>query len=286
MGQAGAILLSCRSLFPAVGATFEVVVARGRSEDEPPFLVKRPAPWLRARPEGVAALEREWQVLQRFALDSLPRPLFRGEDERGPFLAETLVPGIPLRALAERGPWTATRFRRVASAAFCALAELHEQADAQGPLGFVHGDLSPDNVFFDEAPSGPRVGFVDFGNATFRGAEEPIFPAARGTLPYAPPELVRGESVPSAATDVYALTASLLTLVVPELTHASTEAALLVEVGERGLRLDAFAARRDFEASVKDALLRAVAFEPAERIASARELAGVFARSPGDRHRC
>jgi len=286
MGQAGAILLSSGSLFPIVGATFEVAVAPGRSEDEPPILLKRPAPWLRARPEGAAALEREWQVLQRFTLDALPKPLFRGEDERGPFLAETLVPGVPLRALPERGFWTATRFRSVAWAAFSALAELHEHADARGSLGFVHGDLSPDNVFVDEAPSVPRVSFIDFGSATFRDAAAPVFPNARGTLPYAPPELVRGEQQPRAATDVYALAASLLTLVQPELTHASTEAALLVEVGERGLRLDALMSRTDFEASEKEALLRAVAFDPSERITSARELASVFARSPRGRDRC
>lgn len=274
-----------------MGASFEVVVMQGRDEKEPPFLIKRPAPSLRERREGVAALDREWQVLQKFRLSrfptrldegfldgsSLPKPLFRGEDERGPFLAESIVPGVPLRKVAEGGPIPMRSFQTLASAAFLALAELHECADERGPLGFVHGDPSPDNVFLDETPSGARVSFVDFGDAIFRDAPEPVFPHMRGTLPYAAPELVRGEASPTQATDVYALAASLLTLVLPRLTHASSEPAMLLEVGERGLNLDALASRPDLEPSVKETLLRAVAFDPARRIASARELARALA---------
>ena len=261
-----------------VGATFEVVVVEGPGENEP-VLIKRPAPSLRDRREGLAALEREWRVLETFRLAALPKPLFRGEDEHGPFLAESIVPGVPLREVAERGPIPTARFYELAWAAFTALAELHEYADERGPLGFVHGDPSPDNVLFDETTAGPRVGFVDFGNATFRDAPAPVFPHARGTLPYAPPELARGETPPTAATDVYALTASLLTLVLPELTDASNEAAVLLEVGDRGLRLAALATHREIEPSVKEALLRALAFDPRQRIASARELAHVLAQA-------
>ena len=269
-----------------VGGNFEVTVVEA-PDGLARHLVKRPAPWLRDRPEGKAALEREWRVLEAMALSSMPKPLFRGEDERGPFVAESLVPGVPLRVVAEKGrPLSPARFRRLAHAAFSALAELHEHADERGPLGFVHGDISPDNLFLDEVPAAVRVGFVDFAHATFRDAQAPVFPHARGTLPYAAPELVRGEASPTAATDVYALAASLLTLVLPALTEASTEAAMLVEVGDRGLRLDAWTARQDVEPSVKQALARTLAFDPAERITSARELAAAFAPSPADRGRC
>lgn len=268
-----------------VGGNFEVTVVEARN-GVPRHLVKRPAPWLRNRPEGKAALEREWQLLTAFTLPPMPRPLFRGEDEEGPFLAESLVPGVSLRALAEAGPCSPSRFRRLAHAAFSALADLHEHADGRGPLGFVHGDISPDNVFIDEAPTAVRVSFIDFAHASFRDAQALVFPHARGTLPYAAPELVRGEALPTAATDVYALAASLLTLVQPALTQATTEAAILVEVGDAGLRLEALAKREGVDPSVKESLLRALAFDPAERITSARELARVLALSPADRGRC
>jgi serine/threonine protein kinase len=94
---------------------------------------------------------------------------------------------------------------------------------------------------------GPRgeIGVVDFGAARFRGMDPTLETADRGTLPYAAPEVARGDAAPSQAADVYALAATILAFgaEVP-LTEARDEAAMLLEIGERGLR-----ARHDVLAS-------------------------------------
>lgn len=260
------------------GATFVVSLARWDSPSaslDGYFVLKRPAPRLRHLAQGELALDREWDALHALALGSLPRPLFRGRDEEGPYLAETLAPGISFRQWQERagGPLGLDTFRPIALASSSALAELHAHRDGRGPLGFVHGDISPDNLFFDE---GGRSTFIDLATSHWRDAA-PVFPKARGTLPYAAPELARGEAPSSASTDTYALAAVLAMLLVPQLVESRAEAALLVEVAERGLRIDGLAERSDIPLRALDALRDALSFAPEHRLASSRELASELA---------
>lgn len=279
MGRAGATALFQSEPVAATvlvrplgaGATFDVALVRHDLPGAAPFVLKRPIPRLRDRPEGALALEREWDILRAFPQSSLPDPLFLGRDDEGPCLGESFADGVPLRALLAdaRGGVDGERFRLIARDASRALADLHEHDDDRGPLGFVHGDISPDNLLFD----GERVRFVDFATSLHRDGASPVFPAARGTLPYAPPEIAREEAPPSAAADTYALAAILARLLVPELTDARGGAALLAEVGERGLRLDRLAAPTDLPARALTALRAALAFDPRDRLASSRELA-------------
>lgn len=259
-----------------MGATFQVALARfepSSSHAEDVFVVKRPIPRLRHLPEGNLALEREWEALQRFPLGSLPKPLFRGQDEVGPYIAESLAPGASLRQWQERGRLPLEIFGRIAIASSRALVDLHEHRDESGPLGFVHGDISPGNVFFD---GDARVTFIDLGTSHWRG-RAPVFPKARGTLPYAPPELAREEGWPTAETDTYSLAAVLAKLLVPDLGESANEAALLVEVAERGLRIERIGHRKDLPARASKALRGALAFEKEARLASSRELAAELA---------
>lgn len=257
------------------GATFEASVARDSRGGI--FVVKRPLPQLRERPEGDLALDREWEVLSAFAgltLPYLPRPLFRGEDAAGPYLAETFIAGISLRDLrlgAERALST-RRLGVIARAASSALAELHAYRDERGPLGFVHGDIAPDNLIFEERSE--TVSFLDFATSTFRDAPHPVFPGSMGTLPYVAPELARGEVAPSAKTDTYALAATLASLItVAPLTESSGGAPLLLEVAERGLHLDALRGRSPASLCLRDILADALAFDPQGRLCDSRELA-------------
>jgi eukaryotic-like serine/threonine-protein kinase len=232
------------------------------------LVLKRPAPGLAQ--VGRRALEREREVLAAARGRRLPVLIGTGSDSHGPFLLEALADGEPIRVrrgqtLLESEKWLAT-----ASALAAALRELHALEDGHGPLELVHGDLSPDNIFISKESA---VAFIDLSAATWRGGLEPVFPHARGTLPYTPPEIVRGERLPDRSGDVYALAAVLLWLAVDGFTDATTEPSLTLEIGTRGLRSDRIEHRSDLPASARQAIRSALEADPSRRgVRTAREL--------------
>jgi eukaryotic-like serine/threonine-protein kinase len=208
--------------------------------------------------EAHEAFEREQGALRLAAgLAEIPALVDAGCDEAGPWLLETAIEGTTLAALAERGPLPAALLASIAHASFAALARLHDR-------GLCHGDLAPDHVLVGKARG--AIALIDFGMASWPA--HPPSPAARGTLPYAPPEVARGEAVWSAACDVYALAATLAHAALGRPLVDAQGAALLAAVCERRLDLD----------GLDPHLLGALAFDPAERTSSAEVLARRFAR--------
>jgi serine/threonine protein kinase len=252
-----------------IGSVFEVAIVRdaaGRA-----LVCKRVAPRARAS-AAESALDREREIIVALKSAELPELVEWGADERGGFLLETPVAGTPLRSLLDgkkaldSGAWLA-----MARATSRALSALHAGSDERGPLAFVHGDISPDNLFFD--PSGTAT-FVDLSSATFRDAPLPVFPNHRGTLPYVSPEIARGEAPTSAASDSYALAATLLAVAVGSpIVEATTDASRLFEVATRGIDASLIDRRTDLPKAARQAIARALAFDPRSRLASSRELA-------------
>jgi serine/threonine protein kinase len=254
-----------------VGSVFEVAIVRDEQGRE--LVCKRSAPsaWASL---GDAALDRERDVLRAAKGPHLVELVAHGSDDRGGFLLETRAQGAAVRSLLGEG-LDAARWLDLARASSAALAALHALRDRAGDLRLVHGDISPDNMFF--APS--TVTFVDFSSATFRDAEEPVFRDGRGTLPYVAPEIARGEARASAETDTYALAATLLAAAVgPAITEASTEASRLLEVGTSGLLADRIDGRSDLPERARSAIRLALRFDRAARLASSRD----FARELGN----
>src|SRR6201993_3069365 len=118
-----------------------------------------------------------------------------------PWLATAYVPAPSLaRLVAVCGPLPVGAVRWLAAGCAEALESIHG-------VGLVHRDLKPSNVLV--APDGPRV--IDFGVA--RAAERMGVSASRGTVgtpAYMAPEQARDTHQASAASDVYALGATLL----------------------------------------------------------------------------
>jgi serine/threonine protein kinase len=271
------------------GSVFEVALVRGSVGAEPRssrrnplritagelMVCKRLVPIARSSREGRAAMGREARLLSMTSTGVLPRLIDVGSDVDGPFFLQTFVEGTSVRGLVEawgaEGRWVPpTLIRHVAVLGLEALVELHTLADAQGPLDVVHGDMAPDHVLL-----GPRgeVRFVDLGACRFRGMEPTLGTDDRGTVPYAPPEVVRGEAQPDQASDVYSFAATLLYLATGEpLCEARTEAAMIDEIGSRGLS-PAIVDRADaFGPAARDALRAAIDPDPARRLASALAL--------------
>jgi transcriptional regulator with GAF, ATPase, and Fis domain len=151
-----------------------------------------------------ASVEREFAVLAQVAVPGVARVLDFGRvepdgaDPGGVFFTREFVDGVSLDAAAAgRPPEERLRlFDRV-----CAVVHaLHRR-------GVVHGDLKPANVVVDAED---RPWLIDFGLA--RGpAERGARGEVGGTLGFLAPELLEGRA-PSACSDVYALGATLWTL--------------------------------------------------------------------------
>ena len=118
-----------------------------------------------------------------------------------PWLATAYVPAPSLARLVKAcGPLPVGTVRWLAAGCAEALESIHG-------AGLVHRDLKPSNVLV--APDGPRV--IDFGVA--RAAERMGVTTSRGTVgtpAYMAPEQARDTHQASAASDVYALGATLL----------------------------------------------------------------------------
>jgi serine/threonine protein kinase len=122
-------------------------------------------------------------------------------DAELPWLATAYVPAPPLSRLVKAcGPLPVITVRWLAAGCAEALESIHV-------AGLVHRDLKPSNVLV--APDGPRV--IDFGVA--RAAERMSVTTSHGavgTPGYMAPEQARDTHQTSAASDVYALGATLL----------------------------------------------------------------------------
>ncbi len=258
------------------GSVFQVGLVRSRDRE---FVCKRLVPQALETREGRAAMVREARLLSIVDHHALPRLVRVGNDKHGPFFLETFVHGTSLRDIL-RG-WNdkgtsvpRSLIRHIVVVALETLAELHELSDDIGHLGIVHGDLSPDHVLF--GPLGD-VRFVDFGAARFRGLDPELDTDDRGTIPYAAPEIVRGDDKPGQSTDVYALSATLLWFATGErLCEASGEAAMLAEVASRGVRRELVDRATAFEQHERERLRAALDPDPASRPRTAREILDAF----------
>jgi serine/threonine protein kinase len=260
-----------------IGTAFElarVLDAQGRE-----LICKRP---IDAR--FAPALDRERDALTLGHLQApFPELVAFGHAAGAAFLVETRARGTSLRQWLEAPePPRAAHWLAVARAVTRALADLHAWGDARGPLRFVHGDVSPDNLFF-EPPA--TVTFIDFSSATWRDAPRSALPGDRGTVPYAAPELTRQEIQATRETDTYALAATLLALAVgPRIVRATTEAGRLFETGSEGLLWKRIDERTDLPSDLRSALAEALQFDQARRLASSHDLAARF-QSPTQKTR-
>jgi serine/threonine protein kinase len=245
------------------GSVFEVSAV----PDAPtPRVEKRVARHLAHDAEARAALAREAGFLALASHPSLPRLYAVRDEPEGLVIVEEAVEGRTLEQLVDdrdaRFPQSLAR--TIVRDAARSLQEVHALSDKEGPLDLFHGDPSFANLVV--APEG-RVRFVDFGEAGYRGAP-PRSVVQAGTPPYAAPELLRGESAPSQATDVYALGAVALALLTGAPLRPEREAAArLLKLAEVGIDLAPLAAS-DLAPDLRTALASVVAFAPRERMTS------------------
>jgi serine/threonine-protein kinase len=153
----------------------------------------------------------------------------------------------------------------------------HEAVDEQGqPLGIVHRDISPQNLIVG-ADGITRI--ADFGIAKAAGRLQTTRDGAlKGKYAYMAPEQIRGKAV-TRQTDVFAASIVLWEVLTGQsLFRASTEAEEIYNALEAVV--DAPSARDPKVPPAFDAIvLRGLARDPAQRYATARDMAAALERA-------
>ncbi len=218
-----------------------------------------------ADPGARERLQREAQAAARLSHPGIVT-LYSLEDDGGQlFLVQEYVEGSTLAARIARGPLGSGELLRLAREVSAALAHAHRH-------GVLHRDLKPENILM-AADGAYKI--ADFGIARVQGATRLTSTGAiPGTLPYLAPERLRG-AAGDGRSDLFALGAVLYEAFTGRRAFpGATEAEVVYGIlNADPLPPDApSASLRPLAALTMKLLAR----EPAERPASAEEVAGLI----------
>jgi TolB-like protein/Flp pilus assembly protein TadD len=222
-------------------------------------------------PERLRRFEREARAAGALNHPNVLAVHELGHQDGLPFVATELLEGETLRDRLRSGALAPRTAVALAVQAAHGLAAAHER-------GIVHRDLKPENLFLTRDG---RLKILDFGLAKLRpeGAEpasgartltRDTRPGAiLGTLGYLSPEQARGEEA-DARSDIFALGAVLYEMLAGRQAFAAASAA---ETLSAILREDPPALGRGAPGGLARVVRRCLEKSPAERFASARDLA-------------
>lgn len=223
---------------------------------------------LRAELVGDAVFERRFAREARVAREvdhpNVVQVLDAGEVDGRCFLAMRYVHGRSLgEQLATDGPRQIVEVARLA-------AELGGALDALHLTGLVHRDVKPANILLDE--SGVSA-LTDFGLAKGRAYTVLTRPGQiLGTVDYLAPEVIRGDGA-GPASDIYGLGCVLYACLTGKAPFADPSPFRVTFGHLEEEPADPCAWRDDAPADLSQAILSALAKEPAERPPTARALA-------------
>lgn len=263
-------------------------VVHGGPRDGQVVALKRLRPDLATDPEQVTLFEREAVMTRRLHHPAIVDVFDTGRAGGTPFIVMEYVDGRNLRAIlaqcAARGILLPVDFAAyVAHVVAGALAHAHGGTDAEGrPLGIVHCDVSPSNVFVSRRG---EIRLGDFGVALPPGARAAGDGAAGafGKVRYLAPEVLRGER-PGPPGDLFALGACLFELLAG---RPAFEGETADEVGRRilqGERPSPGAVRAGVPPALEALAFACLAPDPAARPTAAgfaAQIAGAYDRTVG-----
>jgi serine/threonine-protein kinase len=257
-------------------ATVYLGRAVGPAQFQRLFAIKTIHPHLRDREAFTAMLLDEARTAARIRHPNVV-PVFEVCDDEGIlFLAMDYVNGEPLSAVLrrmkapERPPFPLEIAAYIGLSSSEALHAAHELADASGKLlGVVHRDVSPKNILvgYDGV-----VRLLDFGVAKARDQLALTKDgSAKGTVAYMSPEQVEMRPL-DRRSDVFALGVVLWEMTLRRrLFKAQSD--LLTADNVRTLEVPKPSSiRPDYPPDLEGTILRALARDPNERFASARDL--------------
>jgi len=224
-------------------------------------------PRRRSAPEDIANFLREARVLARLDHENLVRAFDAGEDQNVYYLVTEYVPGTDLRKLVRaKGPLSMKQAASVISQVAMALHHAHEQ-------GLIHRDVKPGNVLV--TPDG-RAKLSDLGLAgPLRGNldEDPRLGKIVGTADYLSPDHIEAPWNPTPAWDIYSLGCTLYYAVTGKVPFPGGATLDKVRAHRQLRPLDPRRLNPNLSSSFVDVIADMMAKNPAERIASAKEVA-------------
>ncbi|CUR58270.1 putative Calcium/calmodulin-dependent protein kinase [metagenome] len=196
-------------------------------------------------------------------------PIFDyGEIEGSLFLATQLVPGGDLGLRIANAALDRATALEIARQVCTALGDAHD-------VGVLHRDVKPSNVLIWDRPEGPHSYLCDFGIAKVEGSLDTTTDGTAGTWAFLAPERCQG-APGSQASDIYAAGCLLWNL----LTGNRPYAGLGVEVAQAHVHqpVPQLAVATPADDELNTILATAMAKDPADRYASAGEMARALAR--------
>jgi serine/threonine protein kinase len=259
----------------ATGGMAEVWLAKktGIEGFERYLVVKRILPHLAEDPEFVQMFLNEAKIASRFNHPNIAQIYDLGETDGQYFIAMEFIQGEDLGRVMRRawstGQWIARHISlRMVADACAGLFYAHTRNDEQGrPLRVVHRDISPQNILISFDGS---VKLVDFGIA--KAADQVSMTksgAIKGKFAYMAPEQAAGKPL-DARSDIFALGLVLYELVtgVRPLKRDSELATLQAALE---CKIDPPSMVAEIPGELDDIVMRALAKEPDDRYADARE---------------
>lgn len=263
----------------AVGGTSEVYLARGDTARFPPeFILKRPLPEFQTDAKFRAMFTREAQLQSRITHPNVVKVLDFGREANEAYLITELVDGIDadrlLRRLRhERRSLDPALVAWIACEMLEALAAVHEATGLGGkPLGIVHRDVTPSNVYLSRDGS---LKLGDFGLAhSLHDAQwrSQTGTAMKGKFGYLAPEQVSGEPSDQRA-DLFSAAAVIAEFLLGHPLFPA-EGQLTVLLAIRDARIEPLLA---LESPLVPLLRAALTRSPADRVHDARTLARALA---------
>jgi serine/threonine protein kinase len=236
-------------------------------------------------PQISRRFEREASILRRLESEHVARLLDVVEDDGLLAIALERVDGVSLEAmLAERAPLDLDAAIEISLQVCAALGAAHAS-------GIVHRDLKTANVLVETGATGPRsrggagalrVKVVDFGLSKVLQGEAGAALTEQGmifgTPEYMAPEQARGDDV-DARADLYAAGVMLyeMTVGAPPFSGRGAVGTMSAHLSEAPRSPRAARPGSSITPALEAVILRALAKSPADRFASARELAQAIA---------
>lgn len=254
--------------FAGAGGMAQVYRAETRDRGTPVAL-KVLSPGMADAAFGRELMRQEAYALAVSAVPGVVELREYGETSDGrPYLALEWLEGRNLRdELVVHGALPLPRVAELMDELLVALAEIHAR-------GVVHGDVKPENLVLEPRRAGPpRLTLIDFGVA--RVSDGPQLDPSRGvcgTPGYMAPELMHG-APPSPASDLYAAGATLIELLTGQPAFEGGSASAVTRAQLTEPPPSACRVRRGLRPTIDAVVSRALATEPAERFASASEMA-------------
>ncbi|MEO6725040.1 MAG: protein kinase [Blastocatellia bacterium] len=148
--------------------------------------------------------------------------------------------------------------------------------------GIVHRDLKPENIMVHQRGEDDEeiVKLIDFGIASVKDskvATNSEKTKVAGALPYMAPEQLRGQ--PEASSDIWALGAMAYEMLTGALPFYAETLVQLYELQKHGVQVKPRNLRADLPLQAEEAIIKALAFDPAQRYTRAKDLGDQLARA-------